>query len=164
VVIQLYETKDTGLNHYQLLQVNRATTTNELKKAYRHISRELHPDRNHAPTAAEDFNRVKHAFDILVNPETRSLYDRLGESVAKASTQTVIDHKYIIIQMFVYYCSSSILAFFMTFSEHSGEALSASFFAMAGNNSITLLFYYYYCYNATTTTTTITAIIQLLLL
>ena len=112
--------------------MTRSTPTGELKKAYRHLSRELHPDRNHASTAADDFNRVKLAFDVLVDPETRDLYDRLGETAVKASTQSVIDHKYIVIQMFVYYCSSSILAFFMTFSEPSGEALSVSFFAMAG--------------------------------
>jgi hypothetical protein len=56
----------------------------------------------------------------------------LGDNIVKIAAQSVIDHKYIIIQMLVYYCSTSILAFFMTFSEPSGEALSVSFFAMAG--------------------------------
>ena len=126
--------------------MTRSTPTGELKKAYRHLSRELHPDRNHAPTAADDFNRVKLAFDVLVDPETRNLYDRLGETAVKASTQSVIDHKYIVIQMFVYYCSSSILAFFMTFSEPSGEALSISFFAMAGKCISVYDLFVYICF------------------
>jgi DnaJ-class molecular chaperone len=70
--------KETGQNHYQLLNVSRGTPINELKKRYRLLSRDLHPDRNRSPTAAEDFGRVKYAFDVLVNPETRQIYDRLG--------------------------------------------------------------------------------------
>jgi DnaJ-class molecular chaperone len=51
---------------------------NEIKKSYRQLSRELHPDRNKSPTAADDFGKLKYSFDVLSNTEHRSLYDRLG--------------------------------------------------------------------------------------
>jgi DnaJ-class molecular chaperone len=105
-----------------------------LKKAYRNLSLELHPDKNKSPTAPEDFRRVKHAFDILTNSEYREVYNRLGDAGAKVAAQTVVDHKYIIIQMLVYYSSSLIFAFLMTFAEPSGDAMSASFFGLLGKN------------------------------
>ena len=71
------------------------------------------------------------AFDVIVDKERRREYDRLGEQGVKALKNTVIDHRYIIIQMIVYYCSSMIFAFIMTFSEASGDALTSSLFGLA---------------------------------
>jgi len=112
------------------MQVTRGTSVALLKKRYRNLSLELHPDKNKAPEAKDEFLRVKHAFDVLVDGEMRKVYDRLGDAGVKVSANAVIDHKYIIIQMLVYYCSSLIFAFFMTFSEPSGDALSMSIFGL----------------------------------
>jgi hypothetical protein len=77
---------------------------------------------------------VKHAFDVLLNPDTRQVYERLGDAGVKASAQTVISHKYIVIQMLVYYCSSVIFTFLMTFAEASGDAMTLSFFGLLGES------------------------------
>ena len=127
----MYKNQEKGPNHYQLLQVNRASTGGEIKKAYRNLSLELHPDKNKSPTASDEFHRVKQAFDVLVDKEKRREYDRLGDQGVNVSKQTVIDHRYILIQMIVYYCSSIIFAFIMTFSEPNGDALGQSLFGLA---------------------------------
>ena len=117
-----------GPNAYQLMQVTRSSTVGEIKKAYRGLSLELHPDKNKSPTASDDFNKIKQAFDTLADKEKRREYDRLGERGVLASKQTVIDHKYILLQLIIYYCSSLIFTFIMTFSEPSGEAFARSLF------------------------------------
>jgi hypothetical protein len=127
----MYENHEKGPNHYQLMQVTRSSTVGSIKKAYRNLSLELHPDKNRSPTASDDFNRVKQAFDVLVDKEKRREYDRLGDQGVRTMKNTVIDHRYILIQMIVYYCSSMIFAFIMTFSEASGDALSQSLFGLA---------------------------------
>ena len=129
---QLYENREKGPNHYNLLGVPRECPTVLLKKAYRVLSLELHPDKNKSPHAAEEFQKVKHAFDVLMNPDTRHVYDRLGDAGVNVAARTVIDHKYIIIQMLVYYFSSVVFAFLMTFAEPSGDAMSAAFFGLTG--------------------------------
>ena len=58
------------------------------------------------------------------------VYDRLGDAGVKVAANSVIDHKYIIIQMIVYYSSSMIFAFLMTFSESSGDAMVTSIFGL----------------------------------
>ena len=69
---------------------------------------------------------------MLLNPDTRQIYDRLGDAGVKVSAQTVIDHKYIIVQMLVYYFASIIYAFLMTFAEPSGDAMATSIFGLIG--------------------------------
>lgn len=136
----MYENREKGPNHYNLLGVSRECPTAVLKKAYRNLSLELHPDKNKSPEAPDQFLKVKHAFDVLLNPDTRQIYDRLGDAGVKVSAQTVIDHKYIIIQMLVYYFSSMIFAFLMTFAEPSGDAMTTSFFGLIG--TVVLLTYF----------------------
>jgi len=126
-----YENRERGPNHYQLLNVRRDCSTSVLKKAYKKLSLELHPDKNKSPTAPDEFNKVKHAYDILSNAENRGIYNRLGDDGVKYASQAVVDQKYISIQLLVYYASSAIFAFFMTMSEPSGDALSYSVFGLA---------------------------------
>ena len=72
-VHMLYENREKGPNHYNLLGVSRGTSTANLKRAYRTLSLELHPDKNKSPTAPEQFRKVKQAFDVLLNPDTRQV-------------------------------------------------------------------------------------------
>lgn len=116
-----------------MLNVTRGSTISTLKKAYRHLSLELHPDKNKSPTAEEDFRKVKLAFDSISNLDLRRGYNLLGEAGAKIASKGVLDMKYIVIQMIVYYGSSLIFAFLMTFSEPSGDALNSSLFGLAGS-------------------------------
>ena len=67
-------------DHYEVLGVARDASTDDIKKAYRRLARELHPDVNSGADAAERFKLVTHAYDVLSNTEERSKYDRGGDS------------------------------------------------------------------------------------
>jgi len=64
---------------YQLLEVDANASTEDLKKNYRRLARELHPDANPGDSAAEArFKEVSQAYEILSDPDRRAHYDRFG--------------------------------------------------------------------------------------
>ncbi|MCA9832298.1 MAG: molecular chaperone DnaJ [Dehalococcoidia bacterium] len=65
---------------YEVLGVARTATPDELKKAYRRLAMEYHPDRNQAEAAAEQFKEINRAYEVLSNPETRARFDRFGHA------------------------------------------------------------------------------------
>ena len=66
-------------DHYETLGVSREATPEEIKKAYRKLARQLHPDVNPSEEAAEKFKDVTHAYDVLSDPEQRQRYDMGGQ-------------------------------------------------------------------------------------
>lgn len=66
-------------DHYEVLGVDRGASQEVIKKAYRKLARELHPDVNPAPEAQERFKLVTHAYEVLSDSQQRAAYDRGGD-------------------------------------------------------------------------------------
>ena len=62
-------------SHYQILQVSKDATLEQLKKAYKTLSLVVHPDRNGARRAEEAFKVLSQAFSVLSVPASRTAYD-----------------------------------------------------------------------------------------
>jgi molecular chaperone DnaJ len=67
-------------DYYELLGVPRDADDAAIKKAFRRLARQLHPDVSDAPDADVRFREVTEAYEVLSNDETRALYDRFGHS------------------------------------------------------------------------------------
>src|SRR6476469_916817 len=66
-----------ALDLYQRLGLKRGASEAEVKKAYRSLAKQLHPDRNKDnPDAAKRFGEITHAYDLLSDKDKRARYDR----------------------------------------------------------------------------------------
>lgn len=65
---------------YVLLGVSREATEAEIKKAYRKLAMEYHPDRNQSPQAEGRFKEITEAYEVLRDPQKRAAYDRYGKA------------------------------------------------------------------------------------
>jgi molecular chaperone DnaJ len=70
----------TDRDYYELLGIGRDASETEIKRAFRRLARELHPDVSEAPDADERFREVVEAYEVLSKSETRDLYDRYGHA------------------------------------------------------------------------------------
>ncbi|MBI4339781.1 MAG: molecular chaperone DnaJ [Chloroflexi bacterium] len=67
-------------DYYEVLGIARDASEEEVKKAFRRLALEYHPDRNRSPEAEERFKEVSEAYQVLSNPEKRTAYDRFGHA------------------------------------------------------------------------------------
>src|SRR4051812_49861689 len=67
-------------DYYDELGVARDASEQDIRRAYRKLARENHPDVNKDPGAEDRFKRVSEAYEVLRDPEKRARYDRLGSS------------------------------------------------------------------------------------
>jgi molecular chaperone DnaJ len=70
----------TERDYYELLGIPRNADEQAIKKAFRKLARELHPDVSDVPEAEVRFREITEAYEALSNPETRELYDRYGHA------------------------------------------------------------------------------------
>ena len=67
-------------DHYAVLGVSQSASESEIKKAYRSLARQYHPDQNpDDPEAEAKFKEVANAYEVLGDPERKSRYDRFGD-------------------------------------------------------------------------------------
>jgi molecular chaperone DnaJ len=70
---------------YSALGLSKGASADEIKKAYRKLAREYHPDKNPGDAAAEErFKEVQHAYDVLSDTEKRKAYDQFGSADGRA--------------------------------------------------------------------------------
>ncbi len=70
----------TKRDYYEVLGIARTASADEIKKAYRKLAMQYHPDRNPEDGAAERFKEVTAAYEVLNDPEKRARYDQFGHA------------------------------------------------------------------------------------
>ncbi|KAH8069757.1 hypothetical protein JL721_5646 [Aureococcus anophagefferens] len=94
------ELQERGPNFYQMLDVTRGSSAVDIKRAYKRMSLELHPDKNPSPTAIDDFAALKNGYDVLMDMETREIYNRFGED--KVKSKLVIDEYRVLLEVAIF--------------------------------------------------------------
>ena len=67
-------------DYYEILGVSRKASQDEIKKAFRKYALKYHPDRNKSSEAQEKFKEINEAYQVLSDPEKRSIYDQYGHA------------------------------------------------------------------------------------
>ncbi len=80
-------------DYYAVLGVSRDASDDDIKKAYRRLAMQWHPDRNGgARDAEEKFKEITEAYDVLRDPQKRGAYDRYGEAGLRGGGQAAYEH------------------------------------------------------------------------
>ena len=74
-------------DYYEILGVGKNATDEEIKKAFRKLALEFHPDRNKSKGAEDKFKEINEAYQVLSDPEKRKSYDQFGHDGIKANFQ-----------------------------------------------------------------------------
>jgi len=69
-------------DYYRILGVDKSANEKDIKKAFRRLAKEYHPDANPNPSAEAKFKEINEAYETLSNPEKRKLYDQFGSDYA----------------------------------------------------------------------------------
>ncbi|MFN8592414.1 MAG: molecular chaperone DnaJ [Thermomicrobiales bacterium] len=69
-------------DYYEVLEVPRGASPDDVRRAYRRLARQYHPDLNSAPDAEEKFKEVNEAYEVLSDESRRASYDRFGHAAA----------------------------------------------------------------------------------
>jgi molecular chaperone DnaJ len=67
-------------DYYEVLGADRSASQDDIKKAFRKLAFQLHPDRNKEPDAEEKFKEISEAYAVLSDPEKKGQYDRFGHA------------------------------------------------------------------------------------
>lgn len=85
-----YDAHLSGPNYYQRLQLTRDATLPMIKKAFKKLSLELHPDKNRSPDAVNRYLSVKTAYEVLIDSEKRDIYNRLGQRGLEVNSKGIV--------------------------------------------------------------------------
>ncbi|XP_063700206.1 dnaJ protein homolog 1 [Culicoides brevitarsis] len=72
-----------GKDYYKILGIQKGSSDEDIKKAYRKLALKYHPDKNKAKDAEEKFKEVAEAYEVLSDKKKRDVYDRYGEEGLK---------------------------------------------------------------------------------
>jgi len=73
-------------DYYEVLEVSKTASTEEIKRSYRRLARQHHPDVNPGDKEAEErFKEITEAYEVLSDPEKRAMYDRFGHSAVNGT-------------------------------------------------------------------------------
>jgi len=67
-------------DYYEVLGIGKDASSEEIKKAFRKLAFQYHPDRNHEDGASDKFKEVSEAYEVLSDPDKRNAYDRFGHA------------------------------------------------------------------------------------
>ena len=67
-------------DYYEVLEIDKNATTEEIKKSFRRLAKQYHPDVNKDPSAEEKFKEINEAYEVLSNQQKRAQYDRFGHN------------------------------------------------------------------------------------
>src|SRR3989304_4935659 len=70
----------TKRDYYEILGVDKKSSADDIKAAYRKLAMQYHPDRNKAPDAEEKFKEISEAYAVLSDQNKRQQYDQFGHS------------------------------------------------------------------------------------
>ena len=65
-------------DYYEVLELSKGASDEDIKKAYRKLAKKYHPDLNKAPDAADKFKEVQEAYEVLSDPQKKAAYDAYG--------------------------------------------------------------------------------------
>lgn len=77
---------------YEILEVDRGASPDDIKRAYRRLAMQYHPDRNQAADAEVRFKELSEAYDALRDPQKRAAYDRYGHAGIKGAADPGFSH------------------------------------------------------------------------
>ena len=78
VVLNMGVEQVSKRDYYEVLGLGKDASQDEIKKAYRKMARQYHPDVNKAADAEDKFKEVKEAYDVLSDDQKRAQYDQFG--------------------------------------------------------------------------------------
>jgi hypothetical protein len=114
-----------GPSHYQILNVTRDSNPLEIKRAYKKLSLTLHPDKNPSPTASDEFDALKQAYDVLMDMEFREVYNKFGLDGINANKR--FDESQFFMELGIFYMTWGMMAYILTLGKKSGDARQWTF-------------------------------------
>lgn len=83
--ISFIQDASSGKSYYDVLQVPKSASEDQIKKAYRKLALKYHPDKNPGEEATKKFAEINNAYEVLIDREKRNIYDQYGEEGLKQS-------------------------------------------------------------------------------